>query len=170
MADTQNNLAVWLSTPHQAMIEIAHDIGYRHVVLDIEHGLFDLEAMDRIIALGKALGMTMHAKVLGPEAIPIQQALDMGADSVIITGTTTSGCVRATAVDAFSMNYRVALAEEGCFDRSQASHAMSLCDMHAKYADVVKTAEVLEFFASLPEGLFDLPAGSSAPAQRLAAE
>jgi 4-hydroxy-2-oxoheptanedioate aldolase len=84
MADTLNNLAVWLSTPHQAMIEIAHDIGYRHVVLDIEHGLFDLEALDRIIALGKALGMTMHAKVLGPEAIPIQQALDMGADSVII--------------------------------------------------------------------------------------
>ena len=84
MADTLNNLAVWLSTPHQAMIEIAHDIGYCHVVLDIEHGLFDLEALDRILALGKALGMTMHAKVLGPEAIPIQQALDMGADSVII--------------------------------------------------------------------------------------
>lgn len=84
MAETFSNLAVWLSTPHQAMIEIARDIGYGHVVLDIEHGLFDLEAMDRIIALGKALGMTMHAKVLGPEAIPIQQALDMGADSVII--------------------------------------------------------------------------------------
>lgn len=84
MADTIETLAVWLSTPHQAMIEIAHDIGYRHIVLDIEHGLFDLEALDRIIALGKALGMKMHAKVLGPQAIPIQQALDMGADSVII--------------------------------------------------------------------------------------
>lgn len=82
--DTLDTLAVWLSTPHQAMIEIARDIGYRNIVLDIEHGLFDLEAMDRIIALGKALGMKMHAKVLGPEAIPIQQALDMGADSVII--------------------------------------------------------------------------------------
>ena len=64
----------------------------------------------------------------------------LGCDSVVVTGTTTSGCVRATAVDAFSLNYRVALAEEGCFDRSQASHAISLCDMHAKYADVVKTA------------------------------
>lgn len=84
MVDTLDTLAAWLSTPHQAMIEIAHDIGYRHIVLDIEHGLFDLEALDRILALGKALGMTMHAKVLGPEAIPIQQALDMGADSVII--------------------------------------------------------------------------------------
>lgn len=85
----------------------------------------------------------------------------LGCDSVIVTGTTTSGCVRATVLDAFSLNYRVALAEEGCFDRSQASHAINLCDMNAKYADVVKTAEVLEFYDSLPEGLFDLPEGSA---------
>src|SRR5207237_3322688 len=64
-------------------------------------------------------------------------------DSLVVTGTTTSGCVRATVVDAFSLNYRVILAEEGCFDRSEASHAVSLCDIHAKYADVVSTAEVL---------------------------
>ena len=63
----------------------------------------------------------------------------LGCDSLIVTGTTTSGCVRATVLDAFSLNYRVALAEEGCFDRSQASHAINLCDMNAKYADVVKT-------------------------------
>jgi len=85
----------------------------------------------------------------------------LGADSVIVTGTTTSGCVRATVLDAFSLNYRVAVAEEGCFDRSQASHAINLCDMNAKYADVVKTAEVLSFFDSLPNDLFDLPKGVS---------
>ena len=68
----------------------------------------------------------------------------LGCDSVIVTGTTTSGCVRATVLDAFSLNYRIALAEEGCFDRSQASHAINLCDMNAKYADVVKTSEVLD--------------------------
>lgn len=84
MAEVKSNYMVWLSTPHQAMMEIARDMGFGHVVLDIEHGLFDLEATDRIIALGKALGMKMHAKVLGPETIPIQQALDMGCDSVII--------------------------------------------------------------------------------------
>ena len=83
----------------------------------------------------------------------------LGADSVIVVGTTTSGCVRATVVDAFSLNYRVILAEEGCFDRSEASHALSLCDMHAKYADVVPTAEVLAYFNGLPAGLFDLPSG-----------
>ena len=78
--------------------------------------------------------------------------------------------MRATAVDAFSLNYRVALAEEGCFDRSEASHAVSLCDLHAKYADVVKCAEVLTFLATLPEALFDLPEGTPAPPTRMAAE
>jgi maleamate amidohydrolase len=83
----------------------------------------------------------------------------LGCDSVIVTGTTTSGCVRATVLDAFSNNFRVALAEEGCFDRSQASHAINLCDMNAKYADVVKTDEVVEYFDGLPGGLFQLPKG-----------
>lgn len=91
----------------------------------------------------------------------------LGCDSLLVTGTTTSGCVRATVVDAHSYNYRVAIAEEGCFDRSEASHAVSLCDMHAKYADVVKTAEVLAFVDTLPAGLFNLPAG---PSPALAAE
>ena len=85
----------------------------------------------------------------------------LGCDSVIVTGTTTSGCVRATVLDAFSPNYRIALAEEGCFDRSQASHAINLCDMNAKYADVVKTEEALAFLGSLPDGLFELPKGSA---------
>jgi len=84
----------------------------------------------------------------------------LGADSILLTGTTTSGCVRATVLDAFSLNYRISLAEEGCFDRSQASHAINLCDMNAKYADVVKTAEVLEFFDTLPSGQYDLPKGA----------
>jgi nicotinamidase-related amidase len=96
----------------------------------------------------------------------------LGCDSVVVVGTTTSGCVRATVVDAFSLNYRVTLAEEGCFDRSEASHAISLCDMHAKYADVVSTAEVLSYFDRLPDDLFDLPAGSHSvsPPVREAAE
>lgn len=87
----------------------------------------------------------------------------LGADSVIVMGGTTSGCVRATVVDAFSDNYRVAVVEEGCFDRSQASHAMSLCDMHAKYADVVKFETALGFIQRLPQGLFDLPKGTDMP-------
>jgi nicotinamidase-related amidase len=80
-------------------------------------------------------------------------------DSVIVTGTTTSGCVRATVLDAFSNNYRVALVEDGCFDRSEASHAITLCDMNAKYADVVKADEVLGYFDTLKPGMFELPKG-----------
>ena len=87
----------------------------------------------------------------------------LGCDSVIVTGTTTSGCVRATVLDAFSLNYRISIAEEGCFDRAQASHAINLCDMNAKYADVIKTAEVLAFFDTLPSGMFDLPKGVADP-------
>jgi maleamate amidohydrolase len=76
-----------------------------------------------------------------------------------VTGTTTSGCVRATVLDAFSNNFRVTVAEEACSDRSQASHAINLCDMQAKYADVLAVAEVNRYLASLPKGLFDLPRG-----------
>jgi maleamate amidohydrolase len=92
----------------------------------------------------------------------------LGCDSVIVTGTTTSGCVRATVLDAFSLNYRIALAEEGCFDRSQASHAINLCDMNAKYADVVKTAEVLTFFDTLNASLYNAPKVPGAPSLKVA--
>ena len=87
----------------------------------------------------------------------------LGCDSVIVTGTTTSGCVRATVLDAFSLNYRITLAEEGCFDRSQASHAINLCDMNAKYADVIKTARCSPSSIRCPAGLFDLPKGVAGP-------
>src|SRR5437899_12262083 len=49
----------------------------------------------------------------------------LGCDSVIVTGTTTSGCVRATVLDAFSNNFRVIIAEEGCFHRSEPSPAIN---------------------------------------------
>ena len=83
----------------------------------------------------------------------------LGADSVIMCGTTTSGCVRASVIDAFSENYRVTLAEEACFDRSQSSHAINLLDMQAKYADVRPTKEIVEHLGTLPDGLFELPSG-----------
>ncbi len=94
---------------------------------------------------------------------PLQSYLVLlGCDSIILTGTTTSGCVRATVLDAFSNNYRVSLVEEGCFDRSQASHAINLCDMHAKYADVIKLEEAIGFIGTLEKGMFALPGGEDA--------
>jgi maleamate amidohydrolase len=78
----------------------------------------------------------------------------LGCDSIVVTGTTTSGCVRATVIDAFSMNLRSIVVEDACFDRAQVSHAVSLFDMHAKYADVVRSAEVLRYISELPNDLF----------------
>jgi len=80
-------------------------------------------------------------------------------DSLFVCGTTTSGCVRASVVDAFSENYRVTIAEEGCFDRFVISHAVNLMDMNAKYADVVSTAEIVAHCKTLPDNLFELPKG-----------
>ena len=85
---------------------------------------------------------------------------DLGADSLLVTGTTTSGCVRASVIDAFSNNYRVSVVEEGCFDRSQASHAINLCDMHAKYADVVTTEDALAYVNGLDVDM-NIPTGKS---------
>jgi 4-hydroxy-2-oxoheptanedioate aldolase len=78
------NLAVWLSEPSSAAIEIARLAGYDAVVLDVEHGTFDLAALDWVLPLISSNGMTSIVKVLGPERSPIQQALDLGANAVAI--------------------------------------------------------------------------------------
>ena len=78
-------------------------------------------------------------------------------DSVIVAGCTTSGCVRATVIDAFSYNLRVAVPQDAVFDRAEACHAISLFDMNAKYADVMPAAEIAAYLRTVPQGLFDLP-------------
>ena len=78
-------------------------------------------------------------------------------DTLVVAGCTTSGCVRATAVDGFSHDFRVAVPSDAVFDRSEASHAIGLFDMNAKYADVTTTAELAAYFGGLPQGLFDAP-------------
>ena len=70
-------------------------------------------------------------------------------DTLIVTGMATSGCVRATVVDAFQLNYRVIIPHESCADRSQISHKVSLFDMHMRYADVANTAEVIRYLNML---------------------
>ena len=81
---TQRRHGVWLSEPSAAAVEMARLAGYDTVVLDIEHGLFDLAALDWLILFIRSNGMDVIAKVLGPERGPIQQALDFGANAVAI--------------------------------------------------------------------------------------
>lgn len=79
----------------------------------------------------------------------------MGADSLILTGSTTSGCVRASAVDALSYDLRVTIPHEAVFDRGEVSHKITLFDLHMKYIDVTDTADVLSYLEGLEAGLFD---------------
>jgi nicotinamidase-related amidase len=81
--------------------------------------------------------------------------VDLQVDTIIATGGVTGGCIRSTVVDGFSYNYRMAVVEECTFDRGEASHALSLFDMDAKYADVVKLDEACRYLSGLPAGLFD---------------
>ena len=75
--------------------------------------------------------------------------IDLDVDSVVICGGTTSGCVRASVVDAFSYNYRVGIVAEGTFDRSELSHKVSLFDLHQKYADVMSERDTIAYFEGL---------------------
>lgn len=73
----------------------------------------------------------------------------LGCDSVLLTGTTTSGCVRASAVDAYSHGFRVAAIADGCFDRAQASHAIALFDIAMRYGAVIDSDAALDHLDSL---------------------
>jgi maleamate amidohydrolase len=79
--------------------------------------------------------------------------IDLKVDSLIVCGVSTSGCVRASVIEAFSNNFRVQVVEDGCFDRSEVSHAVNLGDMNAKYADVLPSDKILGFLRSLDENV-----------------
>src|SRR6185436_20526091 len=66
-----------------------------------------------------------------------------GADTVVVCGASTSGCVRATAVDALQHGYRVVVPREAVGDRNQAAHEANLYDIDAKYGDVLPAGELL---------------------------
>jgi len=75
---------------------------------------------------------------------------DLDRDTIIVTGATTSGCVRATVADAFSYGFNVVVVEDGVFDRGEVSHAVNLFDMDQKYADVMPSEDVIGYMEKLP--------------------
>ena len=70
-------------------------------------------------------------------------------DSLVVTGLTTSGCVRATAVDGLQHNFRVVVPKEASEDRNQAAHQANLYDLNAKYVDVLSLDDVLMLLAAI---------------------
>ena len=71
-------------------------------------------------------------------------------DSLVVTGLTTSGCVRATVVDALQHEYPVVVPREAVGDRNPAAHEANLFDMDAKYGDVLSLEEVLALLDRIP--------------------
>jgi nicotinamidase-related amidase len=87
----------------------------------------------------------------------------LGADTVVVAGESTSGCVRATVVDAKSHRLKVIVPEPCVFDRDEASHAVNLFDIDEKYADVVSLEDAVAYLGSVarPPG-----AGAATPTLR----
>lgn len=81
-----------------------------------------------------------------------QRLIDAGADSIVVGGLTTSGCVRATAVDGLQNDYRVVVAREATGDRNVAAHESNLFDLQAKYVDVLALEDVIENIRQMPTG------------------
>jgi maleamate amidohydrolase len=76
----------------------------------------------------------------------------LGVDTVLLTGLTTSGCVRASCVDAMSHGFVTLLVEDAVGDRAEEPHVANLFDMSAKYADLVTTDEAASYLTTLQQG------------------
>lgn len=72
-----------------------------------------------------------------------EQLRNIGVDSLVVAGLTTSGCVRATAVDGLQHNFKVVVPEEATGDRDDKAHHANLYDLNAKYVDVLSLAKTL---------------------------
>lgn len=115
--------------------------------------------MDAIVAEVAPAASDVVLEKLKPSAFfgtpLIGYLTDLGVDTVLVCGSTTGGCVRATVIDAFSYNFKVSVIDECTFDRGQASHAINLFDMNAKYADIVSARETAAYLEGLSATLFD---------------
>lgn len=101
-----------------------------------------LQPLEGDLVIAKAKASVFHGTQLH------DWLTERDVDTLIVCGGTTSGCVRATAVDAFSYGYRTVVVQDACFDRGEASHWMSLFDLQQKYADVVPAASVVQHLTS----------------------
>lgn len=81
--------------------------------------------------------------------------IDLGVDTIILTGTTTCGCVRATCVDGFSYNYHMIIPQECVWDRGQVSHKIALFDMQQKYGDVHPMEKVIKYLDTIDPNMYD---------------
>jgi nicotinamidase-related amidase len=108
---------------------------------------FDLELQEIVDAVRPLVSelIIRKTKASGFFGTPLLSCLrNLRIDCLLIAGVTTSGCVRATVIDAFSHNFTVFVVEECTFDRFELSHLVNLWDMDAKYASVISIGEAVE--------------------------
>ncbi len=77
-------LVLWMLTPSTVAVELARGHGFHGICLDLEHGAFSRESVDRLILLGRSLRLSNYARVAAPTRIDIQHVLDSGGDGVIL--------------------------------------------------------------------------------------
>lgn len=99
----------------------------------------ELSPQDRDLVIDKSYASAFFATPL------ISFLIKMKIDTILVTGGTTSGCVRSTAVDAAARNYNVGVVMDCVYDRLEYSHRASLLDMWMKYADIITFEETLDY-------------------------
>lgn len=113
--------------------------GTRLVEIDAATGIQPGDAIVTKKGASSFFGSTLAALLTGA-----------GVDTLIVTGATTSGCVRATVVDGVQSGFNVLVPHDCCVDRAQAPHDANLYDMQQKYADVTDADDILTWLATLP--------------------
>jgi nicotinamidase-related amidase len=118
---------------------------------ELELGTEAVEVDDRIApADGERVILKKYASAFFGTDLQTELTTN-GVDSLILAGVTTSGCVRATAVDSLQHGYRTVVPADAVGDRADGPHEANLFDIDAKYGDVVTTDEVLESLATADE-------------------
>jgi maleamate amidohydrolase len=180
-------MAGWNALPHiQRLIAAARQAGIPvvHITMLAESGMLswsdaahrdnpkpapaDAAALDRkrrgpeIVAECAPIAGEVVLRKTAPSAFwgtPLAGHLTyLGIDTLIVAGESTSGCVRASVVEAVAHRYRVQVVEECVFDRHEATHALNLFDMHQKYADVIPLATALDYMSTKAPAVVREPA------------
>jgi maleamate amidohydrolase len=155
---------------NERLLAAAHQAGVPVIFTNVEYepggtngGLFyqkipALKAFDK----GSPLGRFPDSLMPGPNDLVVTKQYasaffgtglaetlrTMGVDTLVITGLSTSGCVRATALDALQSGFAPFVVREACGDRHAAPHDANLFDLQAKYAEVISEATALDYLAA----------------------
>jgi maleamate amidohydrolase len=155
-----SGFAAWEAIPHiRRLIDLARErgvpIAYTHGIDRPQNGPNERRprqgnaVVDELAPREGELVIAKEAPSAFGGTNLVAHLVDWNVDTVLVTGCTTSGCVRASVVDAYAYRYKVVVAEECVFDRAQVPHQVNLFDMAMKYADVLPTASVEAYLAAL---------------------